>query len=133
MTNELAADLLNALPEELRETPEVRETVRRVTELETAHADARLQQMFLERAPREGLLYPGDALKLEDVARRLRESDDPSRALGEIYRELRASRPYLFSKPPAAPEKLTQSAGDRTESLSASALTRQLVQRRRKN
>jgi hypothetical protein len=128
----LADMLREALPEELRESAEMKQALDRVTELEAARTDAELQRRFLERAPHEGLLYPGDALKLENVTRRLKQGDDPDAALREVYRDLRANRPYLFSKPPAPPEKLSQPLNDRLrESWNGAGLTRQLMLRRR--
>lgn len=101
----LADIIRNALPEALRDEPAVSDALQRVAALETEHADtlkrAEGERRFLERAPREGLLYPGDALKLEDVSAAL-ESED---GVDKLYRELKAKRPYLFAKP-QAPEKL---------------------------
>jgi hypothetical protein len=101
----LADTLRSVLPEALRDEPAVSDALQQVASLETEHAQtlkrADGERRFLERAPREGLLYPGDALKLEDVSKSL-ESDD---GLDRLYRELKAKRPYLFAKP-QAPEKL---------------------------
>ncbi|MBX3459998.1 MAG: hypothetical protein KF696_08535 [Planctomycetes bacterium] len=92
----------NALPEALRDDPALKGALQQVANLESEHVRHALERRFLERASREGLLYPGDALKLEDVTGALGDEA----GLDRLFRELRARRPYLFSKPPAAPEKL---------------------------
>jgi hypothetical protein len=100
--------LRDALPEALRADPAVSEAIDKVAALEGEHVQVRrraeLERRFLERAPREGLQYPGDALKLEDIAAAL-DTDDKG-ALDKLYRDLKARRPYLFRKPVGAPEKL---------------------------
>jgi hypothetical protein len=139
MSNEnptLAEVLRGALPEE-HLSEEARQAIEQVAELETRHAEstrrAELERRFLERAPREGLLHPGDALKLADIPNRLGDAEDPGNALDELYQELRTERPYLFRKPPAAPEKLTRPVNEKIrESWNGAGLTRQLMMRRRK-
>jgi hypothetical protein len=129
----LAETLRAALPEDARDNAELHRVLERVSELEAAGQGAGLERSFLERAPREGLLYPGDALKLEDIASRLKDADDPARALDEVYRDLRARRPYLFKQAPEAPAKLSQPVNDRLrESWNGAGLTRQLMLKRRK-
>lgn len=101
--NDCITDLIrNALPQALRDDPALAQALERVAQLEEAQVRAGQERRFLERAPREGLLYPGDALKLEDVTGALGDEA----GLDRLFRDLRARRPYLFSKPPAAPEKL---------------------------
>lgn len=92
----------SALPEALREDPALQQALAQVNQLEAAHSRAQHERRFLERAPREGLLYPGDALKLEDVTGALENANN----LDQLFRDLKAKRPYLFNRPPAPPEKL---------------------------
>jgi hypothetical protein len=134
MSNEplhISQVLREALPESLREDAAINEALQRITNLESEHAQstkrAQLERRFLERAPREGLLYPGDALKLEDVTRAL-ESDDSGKALDALYRDLKARRPYLFTRPAHAPEKLAhrQPDHDRIREAWKGGLTRQV-------
>lgn len=98
--NESITNILrNALPEALREDPALQQALAQINQLEALHTRAQQERRFLERAPREGLLYPGDALKLEDVTGTLDNLD-------QLFRDLKAKRPYLFARPPAPPEKL---------------------------
>ena len=60
--------LKQALPEALRDAQEIAPHLERLAEIERHHASAALERVFLERAPREGLLHPADALKLEPLA-----------------------------------------------------------------
>jgi hypothetical protein len=123
--------LRNALPETLREDVAITEALQQVTNLETEHAQStkrsQLERQFLERAPREGLLYPGDALKLEDVTKSL-DTEDTGKALDKLYRDLKTRRPYLFNKPTQAPEKLAQRQPDHDRIREAwkGGLTRQV-------
>ena len=127
----LTEQLRLALPESLREDAAITEALQQITNLESEHAQstrrAQLERRFLERAPREGLLYPGDALKLEDVTKAL-DGDDTSKALDALYRDLKARRPYLFNKPAQAPEKLAtrQPDHDRIREAWKGGLTRQV-------
>lgn len=123
----LSDQLRALLPEP---SPEVASALERVAQLEHEHSatveQARAERAFLERAPREGLLYPGDALKLED----LKLGED----LGEVFKQLRATRPYLFARPnsPANQKLAEQSAETRRSSLKHGSLTRQLQEIRRR-
>ncbi len=127
----LSESIRNALPESLREDAAITEALQQITNLETEHAQstkrAQLERQFLERAPREGLLYPGDALKLEDVTKAL-DTEDTGKALDKLYRDLKARRPYLFNKPTQAPEKLAQRQPDHDRIREAwkGGLTRQV-------
>ena len=102
----------------------------KVAQLEHEHTatveQARVERAFLERAPREGLLYPGDALKLDDFEL----GDD----LDGVFKQLRASRPYLFARPSSpANQKLSEhTADDHRRSLMHGSLTRQLQEVRRR-
>src|SRR5688500_14967141 len=61
-------------------TPELTPALDKVAQLEHEHRaaveQAQAERAFLLRAPREGLLYPGDALKLEDVLPKLKAATD---------------------------------------------------------
>ncbi len=111
----LSETIRNVLPESLQEDAAIAEALQQITNLESEHAQstkrAQLERQFLERAPREGLLYPGDALKLEDIAKAL-DTEEAGKALDSLYRDLKARRPYLFHKPAQAPEKLAQRQPD---------------------
>lgn len=122
--------LKQALPEALRDTKEIAPHLERLAELERNHASATLERAFLERAPREGLLHPADALKLEPLAETMAGAADTETGLREYFNKLRQARPYLFAKPFAATEKLSDGAIPELEKLRAAmshgALTRQL-------
>jgi hypothetical protein len=111
-------------------SPEVASALGKVAQLEHEHSaaveQARKQTAFLERAPREGLLYPGDALKLED----LKLDQD----LAEVFKQLRAQRPYLFARQnsPANQKLAEQSPEAQSSSLKHGSLTRQLQEIRRR-
>lgn len=81
----LTDELRQLLPQELRDAP----PVQRVAELEQAAARAQTEREFLERAPREGLLYPADALKLEDLHACLGKAPDRATGLNEYFAALR--------------------------------------------
>lgn len=100
-TKSLIEQLQAALPEALTLEPAVASALERVRELEQRAGTLAAQHAFLERAPREGLQFPGDALKLLDAAQL---SD-----LDLAFQELRRGRPWLF-KPAASPaaEKITR-------------------------
>jgi len=123
--------LKQALPEALRDAKEIAPHLERLAELERDHASAALERAFLERAPREGLLHPADALKLEPLAEALAGAADTETGLRDYFAKLRQARPWLFAKPPAAgAEKLSDGALPRLDKLRAAmshgALTRQL-------
>ena len=133
----LSDQLRALLPEPIEE---VTAALAKVAQLEHEHSaaveQARIERAFLLRAPREGLLYPGDALKLEDVVPKLREAGDAEQALEDVFSSLRSSRPYLFAKPPASPanQKLSEPDPERLRSvLKHGSLTRQVQEIRRRN
>lgn len=122
-------------------TDELTAAIEGVAKLEHEHHAAteqtRLERAFLERAPREGLLYPGDALKLDDVLSGLRDASDAEPGLNEVFQRLRSRRPYLFGVSPASPanQKLSESDPESLrESLRHGSLTRQVqdIRRRRR-
>jgi len=123
------------LPEPNDELSAALEKVARLEHEYTATVEqARIEREFLERAPREGLLYPGDALKLENLTETLRE---PGTELSEVFRGLREQRPYLFAPPAGSPANQKLSAPDPKqilESLRHGSLTRQVqaIRRRRR-
>lgn len=92
-TPSLTEQLKQLLPENLRDA----EAVQRVAELEQAAARAQAEREFLERAPREGLLHPADALKLEDLHAALGKGADRATGLTQYFAALRANRPWLFT------------------------------------
>lgn len=99
----LSEQLAAALPQALAQEPAVASALDRVKELELRASTLAAQQAFLERAPREGLQFPGDALKLIDAAK-LADLD-------AAYAELRRGRPWLFrSAASPAAEKLALAA-----------------------
>lgn len=119
MTNEGEAQSLSDrirehLPEALRDDEALQDELARVEKLERAHielqARSEAERAFLERAPREGLLYVNDALKLVDLRKALDGADDPAGAIAELYEGLRTERPYLFARKPESPanEKLSE-------------------------
>lgn len=125
----ITASLRNALPEALRQDPALEGALQQVAKLEAEHSVAtrrhELERRFLERAPREGLLYPGDALKLEDVSAELQGDA----GLDQLYRNLKAARPYLFTRQTTAPEKLATRQPEHEklrEAWKAGGLTRQV-------
>ncbi|MBE7492729.1 MAG: hypothetical protein HS108_13375 [Planctomycetes bacterium] len=122
----LTDELRQLLPQELRDAP----PVQRVAELEQAAARAQTEREFLERAPREGLLYPADALKLEDLHACLGKAPDRATGLNEYFAALRASRPWLFARTQVAPtQKLADHEPDPERlrrHMTHGALTRQL-------
>lgn len=93
-TPSLTDQLKQLLPEDLREA----EPLKRLAELEQSSARAEAEREFLERAPREGLLHPADALKLEDLHACLGKAADRAGGLNEYFANLRAARPYLFAR-----------------------------------
>jgi hypothetical protein len=111
-------------------SPEVTSALEKVAQLEHEHSaaveQARRQIAFLVRAPREGLLYPGDALKLEE----LKLDGD----LAEVFKQLRATRPYLFARQssPANQKLAEQSPDTQRGTLKHGSLTRQLQEIRRR-
>lgn len=116
--------LRNLLPEP---SEELSAALDKVAQLEHEYSatveQARAERAFLERAPREGLLYPGDALKLDD----LKLGED----LDEVFSHLKATRPYLFAKPSSpANQKLAEQT--HSNNLTHGSLTRQLQQIRRR-
>ncbi|HRJ79990.1 MAG TPA: hypothetical protein PLF37_15935, partial [Planctomycetota bacterium] len=104
MPEKSLTELLAAtLPQALAQEPAVASALERVRELEQRASTLAAQQAFLERAPREGLQFPGDALKLIDAAK-LADLD-------AAYAELRRGRPWLFrSAASPAAEKLALAA-----------------------
>lgn len=127
----LTDQLKNALPENLRQAESIAPVLRRVEELERGQAAAAAERAFLERALREGLLHPADALALENLHETLSKAADTETGLREYFAKLRATRPYLFAKPnTAGNEKLSEGARPELERLrenmSHGALTRQL-------
>lgn len=104
---ETLADMLRkTLPEPVRGDAETAKQLDAVEQMERGYRElqqrSNAERAFLERAPREGLQYPGDALKLVDLA----NADE--RAIGDLYAKLRSERPYLFATKAASPgnEKL---------------------------
>ena len=75
----LAEQLKAALPESVASDPACAEKLKALAEIETRASALATERMFLERAPREGLMYPADALKLVDVSAKLREGE-PTKA-----------------------------------------------------
>jgi hypothetical protein len=118
-------------------TPELSSALDKVAQLEHEHRaaveQARVERVFLERAPREGLLYPGDALKLDDVLPKLKAATDET-ALAEVFKQLRTQRPYLFTRPNSpANQKLSEHDPENTRSaLRHGNLTRQVQELRRR-
>ena len=131
-------DQLRALIPEDAVNEELTAALERVASLEHEHAaaveQARIERAFLERAPREGLLYPGDALKLDDVLPRLREAEDIEQGLSETFQSLRKQRPYLFQHAPSSPanRKLAEADPEAARGqLRHGSLTRQVQEIRR--
>lgn len=93
----LAEQLKAALPESIAKDPACAEKIQALADLEARAGTLATERMFLERAPREGLMYPADALKLVDVSAKLREGE-PTKALDALYAELRRDKPWLFAK-----------------------------------
>lgn len=128
MKNPTLSDELRALLPEPSE--ELSAALDKVAQLEHEHSatveQARAERAFLERAPREGLLYPGDALKLDD----LKLGED----LDKVFSHLRATRPYLFAKPssPANQKLAEHNPESRRNTLTHGSLTRQLQEIRRR-
>lgn len=120
----LTEQLKQLLPEDQRES----EPLQRVAELEQATARAQAEREFLERAPREGLLHPADALKLEDLHQVLGAAPDRAAGLAEYYRRLREQRPYLFAAVPAPGARKLSEPGleGLRRHMTHGALTRQL-------
>ena len=113
--------------------------IEKVAQLEHEHGanveQARLERAFLMRAPREGLLYPGDALKLENVIAKLGEPGELEQNLENVFTTLRSSRPYLFRKPTGSPanQKLSEHDPEHLRSaLKHGSLTRQVQEIRRR-
>ncbi|MCB9895918.1 MAG: hypothetical protein H6839_15835 [Planctomycetes bacterium] len=108
----------------------------KVAQLEHEHSaaveQARIERAFLLRAPREGLLYPGDALKLDDIVPKIREAGENEQALEDVFNTLRSSRPYLFAKPPASPANQKLSEPEQPRGLRHGSLTRQVQEIRRR-
>ncbi|MBZ0135669.1 MAG: hypothetical protein K8I27_04795 [Planctomycetes bacterium] len=129
MTKEpsLSDQLRALLPEP---TDELTAALDKVAQLEHEHSttveQARIERAFLERAPREGLLYPGDALKLGDFR--------PDEDLDKVFTQLRATRPYLFDKASSpANQKLAEHDPDSLRrALKHGSLTRQVQEIRRR-
>lgn len=118
----LTEQLTQALPEALRDDAAIQAALQAVQTLEQAASRHAAERQFLERAPREGLLFPGDALKLADIG----QSDKP---LDEVYRNLKQTRPYLFAKPAAAPAQevlATKPANEAIRQQWRGGLTRQV-------
>jgi hypothetical protein len=118
-------------------TPEVTSALDKVAQLEHEHRaameQARIERAFLERAAREGLLYPGDALKLDDVLPKLKVAADET-AMAEVFRQLRTQRPYLFARPNSpANQKLSEHDPESLRgALKHGSLTRQVQELRRR-
>jgi hypothetical protein len=118
-------------------TPEVASALDKVAQLEHEHRaaveQARIERAFLERAPREGLLYPGDALKLDDVVPKLKAAADDT-AMADVFKELRTQRPYLFARPNSpANQKLSEHDPESLRgTLRHGSLTRQVQELRRR-
>lgn len=122
----LTDQLKQLLPENLRES----EPLKRLAELEQSAARAGAEREFLERAPREGLLHPADALILEDLHACLGKAPDRASGLNEYFATLRAARPYLFARVETPGARKLAEAEPEMERLrrhmSHGALTRQL-------
>ena len=86
----LSDQLKAALRQGLATEPSVATALEGMKELEQRAQTLSAQHAFLERAPREGLLYPADALKLVEAAK-LAELDT-------LYAELRRDKPWLFAR-----------------------------------
>lgn len=133
--NETLADAIRKLIPEDHADGEINAALEKVAKLEHEHAvtveQSVLERAFLERAPREGLLYPGDALKLEDVAGKLREFGGAEQGLQQLYRDMRSTRPYLFGKPPGSPANTKLSESEKPR-LRHGSLTRQVQELRRR-
>lgn len=118
----LTEQLTQALPEALRDDAAIQAALQAVQTLEQAASRHAAERQFLERAPREGLLYPGDALKLADLG-------EGGKALDEVFRNLKQTRPYLFAKPAAAPAQevlATKPANEAIRQQWRGGLTRQV-------
>ncbi len=126
----LAEQLRRALPEPVRTDAETVKQIDAVAQLERGYAELQQRSMaeraFLERAPREGLQYPADALKLVELAK----TDDAG--ISELYAKLRSERPYLFAAKANSPgnEKLATGFPPEVERLrkdiARGALTRDM-------
>jgi hypothetical protein len=86
----LIDQLKAALPQNLATEPSVATALEGIQELEQRAQTLATQHAFLERAPREGLLYPADALKLVEAAK--------FGELDTLYAELRRDKPWLFAR-----------------------------------
>ncbi|MCC6573284.1 MAG: hypothetical protein IT462_05775 [Planctomycetes bacterium] len=102
----LAEMLRKTLPQAVTGDAETAKQLDAVAELERGYRElqqrSNAERAFLERAPREGLQYPADALKLVDLA------NVDEKAIGELYAKLHSERPYLFAARATSPgnEKL---------------------------
>lgn len=131
-------DQLRALLPQDALTVELTAAIEKVANLEHEHAatveQARIERAFMERALREGLLYPGDALKLDDVVSKLREAEDIEQGLTTAFQSLRKQRPYLFgSGASPANQKLAEpDPSNAGTQLRHGSLTRQVQEIRRR-
>lgn len=132
----LTEQLRALLPEATTELSAALDKVARLEHQNDAMAEqTRVERAFLERAPREGLLYPGDALKLENLADKLRDTGADEQGLTEVFQNLRRHRPYLFSTPTGSPANQKFSEPDHEQlrkSLKHGSLTRQVQEMRRR-
>lgn len=122
----LTEQLKQLLPQDQRDC----EPLRRLAELEQSAARAEAEREFLERAPREGLIHPADALKLEDLHACLGKANDRASGLNEYFTRLRSARPYLFARAESPGARKLAEAEPELERLrrhmTHGALTRQL-------
>lgn len=133
-----AEELRRLLPEALAQDAEVAAGLKKVEEIAARqqlmarrHA---FERAFLERAPREGLLHPGDALKLAEAGDPPETADEAGleRAVSGLYASLRRDRPWLFGAARGTPanEKLAPDDPPEIqrmrEKLGKGALTRNL-------
>jgi hypothetical protein len=118
--------LKKALPQSVAQDPACEAALKAVGEIEARAAKLEAERGFLERAPREGLLFPQDALKLVDVAHKLRGGQQ----LDALYAELRKDKPWLFTRQNSpANEKLALSGSESDrlrEAITHGALSRDL-------
>ncbi|MEE9310811.1 MAG: hypothetical protein V3V10_00235 [Planctomycetota bacterium] len=128
---EIIEQLKQALPEELRDTPEITAALEHI-----ANADTRqkAEAAFLKQAVREGMTHAEDALKLEDVPAKL-SGDDQKQALTSLFEHFRETRPWLFAERKETPgnNKLTsETVLEKTRrQWNGGGLTRQVLRFRR--
>ncbi|MCF6228677.1 MAG: hypothetical protein L3J82_08485 [Planctomycetes bacterium] len=128
---EIIEQLKAALPEDVRNTPEITAALEHI-----ANADTRqkAEATFLKQAVREGMTHAEDALKLEDIPERLK-GDDPKQAMSSLFEHFRETRPWLFAERKETPgnNKITsETVLEKTRrQWNGGGLTRQVLKFRR--